>query len=138
MQVTIEGDHVMPLIWNRRLYVFWPTFVKKAVPPDHPASIDPTSRAFRSRTQGPYWQVSLAWTELRHNKWSAKQLSKNAFDMDPGYFVEDDPARYAKFAYSFKTSIVKADRRRAGIAADSMRVSRSDGNNQSVGLVLHA
>jgi hypothetical protein len=107
MQVTIEGDHVMPLIWNRRLYVFWPVFTKKVVPPPHPDSVDPTSKSIPIVDSRSFWQVSLAWTELRHNKWTSKQVSKNAFDMDPGYFVEDDPARYAKFAYSFKTSITR-------------------------------
>lgn len=107
MQVTIEGDHVMPLIWNRRLYVFWPMFVKKAQPPDHPSTIDPTSKSIPVTDSRSFWEVSLAWTELRHNKWSSKQVSKNAFHIDPGYFVDDDPARYAKFAYSFKTSITR-------------------------------
>ncbi|HWX17203.1 MAG TPA: neuraminidase-like domain-containing protein [Chthoniobacterales bacterium] len=106
-QVTIDGDHVMPLIWNRRLYVFWPTFVKKARPSKPPDSIEPTSKSIPVQDSKSYWQVSLAWTELRHNKWSSKQVSKNAFDMHTDYFVEDHPARYAKFAYSFKTSIIK-------------------------------
>jgi len=106
MQVTIDGDHVMPLIWNRRLYLFWPTFLKKAVPPDHPATVSASSNIPVKDSQS-YWQVSLAWTELRHNKWSAKQVSKNAFDMHTDYYVEDEPGRYAKFAYSFKTSIVR-------------------------------
>ncbi len=44
MQVTIEGDHVMPLIWNRRLYVFWPVFLRKTIPPKNPGSIDATSK----------------------------------------------------------------------------------------------
>jgi Tc toxin complex TcA C-terminal TcB-binding domain/Neuraminidase-like domain len=105
MQVTIEGDHVMPMIWNRRLYVFWPTFLKKTPPPDHPPSIDPTSKSIPVLDPPSHWQVSLAWTELRHNKWSAKQVSKNAFDIDPQFFVPDDPNRYAKYAYSFKTAI---------------------------------
>src|SRR5262249_40691578 len=30
MQVDIEGDHLIPVIWNRRLYVFWPIFAEKA------------------------------------------------------------------------------------------------------------
>jgi hypothetical protein len=106
MQVTIEGDHVMPLIWNRRLYVFWPAFSKKTAPPSHPSGYDPTSKNIPVTDARTYWQVSLAWTELRHNKWSSKQMSKNAFDMDPSYFVEDDPSRYARYSYSFKTSIV--------------------------------
>jgi hypothetical protein len=33
MQVDIQGDHLIPVIWNRRLYVFWPTFAMKATPP---------------------------------------------------------------------------------------------------------
>ena len=107
MQVTIDGDHVMPLIWNRKLFVFWPTFVKKTVPPDNPGSFDPTSKSIPVNEPSTFWQVSLAWTELRHNKWSSKQLSKNAFDIAPGYFVEDTPSRYAKYAYSFKTAIAK-------------------------------
>ena len=105
MQVTIEGDHLMPLIWNRRLYVFWPVFSKKSTPPDT-RSIDTGSKSIPLKTATPFWQVSLAWTELRHNKWSPKQVSKKAFDMGAAYFVEDDPARYAKYAYSFKTSMV--------------------------------
>lgn len=108
MQVSIEGDHLMPLIWNRRLFVFWPVFSKKTVPPDHSATIDP-AKPVHMHDPRSYWQVSLAWTELRHNKWSSKQVSKNAFDMDPAYFVEDDAARYAKYAYSFKTSIAHGD-----------------------------
>lgn len=107
MQVTIEGDHVMPLIWNRRLYVFWPVFLRKTIPPRNPGSFDPTSKSIPVNESIPYWQVSLAWTELKHNKWSSKQVSKNAFDIDSSYFFEDDPARYAKFAYSFKSSIVR-------------------------------
>jgi hypothetical protein len=107
MQVTIDGDHLMPIIWNRKLYVFWPTFVKKTVPPQSPSSIDATSKSIPVQNGQPYWQVSLAWSELRHNKWSAKQVSKNALDIAPGYYVEDDPGRYAKFAYSFKTSVIQ-------------------------------
>jgi hypothetical protein len=33
MQADIQGDHLIPVIWNRRLYVFWPQFAKKADPP---------------------------------------------------------------------------------------------------------
>ena len=104
MQVSIEGDHVMPLIWNRRLYVFWPMFMKKSKPPDTPAGINPKADNIPVQAAQPYWQVSLAWTELKHNKWTAKQVSKKALDIDPSYFVEDLPTRYVRYAYSFKSS----------------------------------
>jgi hypothetical protein len=108
MQVTIDGDHLMPVIWNRKLYLFWPVFLKKAAPPDHPKSIDATSTSIPMKDGQSYWQVSLAWSVLQQNKWTAKQISRDAFDMDPKYYVEDEPSRYAKFAYSFKTSIAKS------------------------------
>lgn len=29
--LDIQGDHLIPLVWNRRLYLFWPIFEEKAV-----------------------------------------------------------------------------------------------------------
>src|SRR4030095_11937731 len=30
VEADIQGDHLIPVIWNRRLYVFWPNFTQKA------------------------------------------------------------------------------------------------------------
>ena len=30
VDLDIEGDHLIPVVWNRRLYLFWPIFTEKA------------------------------------------------------------------------------------------------------------
>ncbi len=29
IDVDIEGDHLVPVVWNRRFYLFWPIFEEK-------------------------------------------------------------------------------------------------------------
>ena len=33
VQVDIEGDHLIPVVWNRRLHIFWPIFTAIAAKP---------------------------------------------------------------------------------------------------------
>jgi len=59
------GVHLIPVVWNTRLYIFWPIFSEKAVlsktnPPNPPQK---------------YWEISLAWSEYREGGWSAKKTS---------------------------------------------------------------
>src|SRR5262249_38084121 len=58
--VDIQGDHLIPVVWNRRLYVFWPIFTEKAIQGAPPRK---------------YWQIQLAWSEYRNGKWSPKEVS---------------------------------------------------------------
>ena len=67
--VDIEGDHLIPVVWNRRLHLFWPVFVEK---PDMdmtktylPEGLDPLNR----------WEIKLAWSEYRQGRWTPKQTS---------------------------------------------------------------
>jgi peptidoglycan hydrolase-like protein with peptidoglycan-binding domain len=67
--VDIEGDHLIPVVWNRRLHLFWPVFVEK---PDIdmtktylPEGLDPLNR----------WEIKLAWSEYRQGRWTPKQTS---------------------------------------------------------------
>ncbi|MGH9755501.1 MAG: neuraminidase-like domain-containing protein [Blastocatellia bacterium] len=70
--VDIEGDHLIPVVWNRRLHLFWPNFVEK---PDMertrnylPEGIDPLNQ----------WEIKMAWSEYRQGKWTPKQMSSDA------------------------------------------------------------
>ncbi|HEU4835000.1 MAG TPA: neuraminidase-like domain-containing protein, partial [Pyrinomonadaceae bacterium] len=69
IDVEIQGNHVIPLIWNRRLYVFWPMFATKQ---------QETSLAGSGATVNPgekVLEVQLAWTEYKNGKWSPKKLT---------------------------------------------------------------
>ena len=52
-----EGVHLLPVIWNRRLYLFWKVATPKATPKGE-----------------AYDQLRLAWSEYRGGKWSPKQM----------------------------------------------------------------
>jgi hypothetical protein len=72
IDVDIEGDHLVPAIFNRRLYLFWPVFAEKA-PEDIP--IPPPNTA--GQKPATFFEIKLAWSEHRDGKWSAKRVSKD-------------------------------------------------------------
>ena len=44
LDVDIEGDHLIPIIWERRLHLIWPIFYLRAMPK---AVTDACHRQFR-------------------------------------------------------------------------------------------
>ncbi|HYV03016.1 MAG TPA: neuraminidase-like domain-containing protein [Blastocatellia bacterium] len=74
VDVDIEGDHLIPVVWNRRLFLIWPVFTKETNPapvivpePNH-AIADPIS----------FWKIKLGWSQLKNSKWASKKISKDA------------------------------------------------------------
>src|SRR5262249_6189813 len=61
-----------PIIYNRRLYVFWLVLTEKAADPefvpDDPTTQDPSPPAKRL-------QIQLVWTILENGQWSAKKAA---------------------------------------------------------------
>jgi hypothetical protein len=70
-----SGVHLIPVLWNRRLYLFWPIFAQKPNEEQNkklPEGFDPLND----------WEIKLAWSEYWQGKWSTKTES-NAFVMSP-------------------------------------------------------
>ena len=65
VQLDIEGDHLIPVVWNRRLYLFWPRFTMKSMPATSTTS-----------SQQTYWEIALAWSEYKNGTWRPKEVSK--------------------------------------------------------------
>ena len=70
------GVHLIPVMWNRRLYLIWPQFrlvpdeaLNKAIPTD----FDRVNR----------WEIKLAWSELWNGTWSPKQVSTSTIASPP-------------------------------------------------------
>jgi len=68
--VDIQGDHLIPVIWNRRLHIFWPLFTVKA---------DPPTADERASNQDPqkYMNIQIAWSEYKQGKWLPKKMLAN-------------------------------------------------------------
>ena len=79
--VDIEGDHLVPVVWNRRLYLFWPIFMIKAQ--EAISSQEPPPPAKR------FYEIRLAWSEYREGRWGPKTVSNTAFTTEPGINLPD-------------------------------------------------
>ena len=73
LEVGIEGNHLVPVMWNGRLNLLWPTFMEKA---GEPSSLDPDSPSPPQK----YYEVKLAWSEYREGAWSSKRVTEEAID----------------------------------------------------------
>ncbi|MGV7242343.1 Tc toxin subunit A-related protein [Caballeronia sp. M23-90] len=75
---TLSGVYLAPVVWDGRLLVFFPEFTKKSVPDNATQSAkfdDMHGRTIGSARSSDYWEIKLAWSELRDGKWTQKQVS---------------------------------------------------------------
>ena len=70
----VEGDHILPLVWNGHLYLFWATFDQKA---DKQTSKELNDKSTTQDSKN-CWYIRFAWSERRNGKWTAKRMSKDS------------------------------------------------------------
>jgi receptor-binding and translocation channel-forming TcA subunit of Tc toxin/ABC toxin-like protein/neuraminidase-like protein/putative peptidoglycan binding protein/virulence plasmid A protein len=75
VDLDIEGDHLIPLIWNRRLYLFWPTFTEQA----RANSLTMPRIGASLPAPSTNWEIKLTWSERQQGKWANKQISSLPF-----------------------------------------------------------
>ena len=80
VDLDIEGDHLIPVVWNQRLYLFWPIFTEKAN--------EATKLEKEGSKPSKYWQIQLAWSEYKNGKWSAKKVSIETISLGEDWFEE--------------------------------------------------
>ena len=73
-----SGVHLIPVVWKKRLFLFWPEFMEKSK-----ATYDNTQSAeavagtsMSSLEPKKHWEIRLAWSEYVDGKWSPKQVTK--------------------------------------------------------------
>lgn len=66
IDLDIEGDHLIPVVWRGRLHLIWPTFIQL-----------PQSEAQTSKTKQNL-EIHLARSEYRNGKWSPKRVSERS------------------------------------------------------------
>ncbi len=62
VDVDIEGDHLIPVVWNRRLYLFWPLFRKTEDP---------------ANTKTNKIEIYIAWSEYKNGRWISKKVTSD-------------------------------------------------------------
>lgn len=96
--VDIKGEHVTPVIWDRRLYLFWITFQKKKTEPlqrkttPYPywanlianknlSAGSPMTLSEDDRQMA--WDIKLNWSQLKDGKWLATEMAKDVMTIFP-------------------------------------------------------
>lgn len=70
----IQGNHLAPVIWRDRLYLFWITFLKMPVPPKD-VTINYKDPIIIPSGQTADVEVQLHWSEYLGGKWSTPESS---------------------------------------------------------------
>jgi hypothetical protein len=78
IDLDIEGEHLIPVVWNRRLLLFWPIFTEKAYLPE----VTFKDGNLSDTTPIKYWEIKLAWSERKQNAWTSKRVSSQAINTD--------------------------------------------------------
>lgn len=61
-----DGVHLIPVVFNRRLYLFWPVFQEAP---------DEKQHGIEGLPPKTHWEIQLAWSEYWDNKWAAQNNS---------------------------------------------------------------
>ena len=72
VSAEIEGDHLAPVVWRDRLYLFWVTLMEKAAQPNIAVTIDITKPITLPALQKKL-EVQLHWSEYLQGNWSTRE-----------------------------------------------------------------
>jgi hypothetical protein len=78
IDLDINSDHIIPVVFNQRLYIFWSVFTEKAREvPDTMTAPTIGQTNFPINKPDKYWQIQIAFSEYKNGKWSPKKISNN-------------------------------------------------------------
>ena len=74
IDVEVRGDHLIAVVWQRRLFLFWALFTQKT------DGFSPRFSAGNMDTPPPstFFEIQLACSERKDNRWAAQKLTSTA------------------------------------------------------------
>ncbi|GHH82759.1 hypothetical protein GCM10018793_43130 [Streptomyces sulfonofaciens] len=89
IDLDIESDVLLPVVWNGRLHLFWPTYSIASEPGQvkMPQGVDPMPEPLK------YWKAQLNWSRRVGGRWEAKKTTKNFLKIEAPFY-NDDPEVY--------------------------------------------
>ncbi|HSS03156.1 MAG TPA: neuraminidase-like domain-containing protein, partial [Kofleriaceae bacterium] len=86
-----NANHVMPVIWNKRLFMLWTEFVDKAQPAaDSDHAIPHNTEGTVIPAPKKYWEIALSWMERRNDIWLPRRQSQRR-QLINGVFSNNTP-----------------------------------------------
>lgn len=89
VDVEITGDQLIPVIWNNRLFIFWPSY--KEVSDSNTNSPGGASGGSVPAPPPPKktLEVRMSWSEYRQGKWTKKQTTPDSNPLIPALYDYD-------------------------------------------------
>lgn len=95
LDLDIPGGQILPLIWNRRLYLFWPIFARKTTQPSGGSGPNDV------KTE-PYFEIQLAWSEYRQGRWGPKKTTPSEVALRSAIVPAGDPPNDGRTQHVFR------------------------------------
>lgn len=76
IDVDIAGEHAVPVVYNRRLYLFWLVFIEKLQKTRKRPPSKPTSGTSDAPEPPKQLEIQLAWSCRQDGGWTPKRLSR--------------------------------------------------------------
>ena len=77
VDADISSDHIIPVVYNNRFYIFWAVISQQSYPPASANIPSSTDTTFQVQQPYNYWQIQMAYTEYKNGKWTPKKVSNN-------------------------------------------------------------
>lgn len=93
IEVDIESDQVVPVVYNRKLHLFWLVFMEKPMRTRKIPPAEPSSGVQDAPEPRKMLEIQLAWSIQKEKGWTPKKISKCKMI---------HPWERPKFAYNLK------------------------------------
>ena len=98
VDLDITSEHVLPIVWNNRLYAFWAIVTTKAdkkqakpLPTPNTTTPPPDPKT--------HLEIQLAWSEFKGTKWQAKQVAPQTI------VAQNSSGEFQPFDITLKSSV---------------------------------
>lgn len=85
-----SGVHLIPVVWKKRLFLFWPEFLEAAERPANGSVAEALGNKISDLQPKKRWEVKLAWSEYVDGKWSPKQISTEFIKQEHWDYIPDE------------------------------------------------
>ncbi len=80
-EIIQNGSFVLPVVWQDRLFIFFPQFMRKNwssnLAKEQKIS-DSADNKMKDSEPICYWEIKMGWSEYKEGKWTSKNLSTEA------------------------------------------------------------
>ncbi|MGW8361966.1 Tc toxin subunit A-related protein [Streptomyces wedmorensis] len=104
IELDIDTPALVPFVWNKRLHLMWPTFVKSGDAKAIKALPDPDVQGTALELPQVYWKTQLNWTQYANGAWQPKRITQQSLDTFRGWWPLTQEEQIAAEADPFLTT----------------------------------